>query len=326
MVCEPCETKATPVERASPRSSRVRNRKSESIHPETGEDDEGARNLLVTRSARGDYVIVTPEDSCHDRDSRGVGAHGQGRPPEAKVAEARRLSRTTAALFSVLIGACGSPSPPVGAAGDAAVGTPGDAASEPSPGNRGDADIGDADMGADGSSALDSSPTSDAGPAPADAGADSPADAGEFLSVYATFYGWADNSPPGGAIAYPKSDGNPTVHDTAGGSGTYADPITFATDKAEFPIGTVLYVPFIEKYVVMEDDCVECDSDWTSAHKWHIDLWMNSNGTESTSALTSCEDRWTRTSTQVEVDPPAGRTVTPNPLFDPSTNTCRTTP
>ena len=105
-----------------------------------------------------------------------------------------------------------------------------------------------------------------------------------MMSVYVTVYGWADNSPPGGAIAYPMNGGFPTLRDAAGGTGTYADPITFATDKDELPIGTRVYVPFIEKYVMMEDDCVECDSDWTTSHKWHIDLWMNSNGTESSSA------------------------------------------
>jgi 3D (Asp-Asp-Asp) domain-containing protein len=159
-----------------------------------------------------------------------------------------------------------------------------------------------------------------------DAPADAPGDGSASISVYVTFYGWADNSPPGGAIAYPKSDGHPTLHETAGGTGTYADPITFATDKAEFPVGTRLYVPFIEKYVIMEDDCVECDSDWTSGHKWHIDLWMNSDASETPSALASCEDRWTRDSTSVEIDPPDGRTVTTTPLFTPATNTCRTMP
>lgn len=253
---------------------------------------------------------------------------GYGGTAETPVVGVRRLTRVALALLSLSLGACGSSSStPVGATADAARGDmQGDAASGMHTGNVDDADIADADMGAEGSPAVDSSPTSDASPAPSDATADSSAEAGESVSVYATFYGWADNSPPGGAIAYPKSDGNPTVHDTAGGSGTYADPITFATDKAELPVGTLLYVPFIEKYVVMEDDCVECDSDWTSAHKWHIDLWMNSNGTESSAALSSCEDRWTRTSTPVEVNPPAGRPVTPSPLFDPSTNTCRTTP
>ena len=75
----------------------------------------------------------------------------------------------------------------------------------------------------------------------------------------------------------------------------------------------------------MEDDCGQCDTDWGSM-TWHIDVWMNSNGTETTSALVSCEDQWTQSATTIEIDPPPGRTVTTAPLFDPSTNTCRTTP
>jgi 3D (Asp-Asp-Asp) domain-containing protein len=234
----------------------------------------------------------------------------------------RRLAISTTGLLSILLAACGSSSSPARSPDDAGVEAVGDATSGTHAGDLGD----DALDGADSAPVLDSSPTSEASPGSSDADADSRQDAGESMSVYATFYGWADNSPPGGAIAYPKSDGYPTVHETAGGDGSYADPITFATDKSEFPVGTILYVPFIEKYVVMEDDCVECDSDWTSAHKWHIDLWMNSNGTENASSLASCEDRWTRTSTPVEIDPPTDRAVTPSPLFDPSTNTCRTTP
>ena len=164
--------------------------------------------------------------------------------------------------------------------------------------------------------------TTDAGASGGEGGLE----AGTMMSVYVTFYGWADNSPPGGAIAYPKNGGFPTIHDTAGGTGTYADPITFATDKDEIPVGTRLYVPFIEKYMIMEDDCVECDSDWTSSHKWHTDLWMNSNASETSSALISCEDAWTRTAAVIEINPPTGRTVTTAPLFDPASNVCRTTP
>jgi 3D (Asp-Asp-Asp) domain-containing protein len=159
-----------------------------------------------------------------------------------------------------------------------------------------------------------------------DSGGDAGGDASVMMSVYVTFYGWADNSPPGGAIAYPMNGGYPTLRNAAGGTGTYADPITFATDKNELPVGTRVYVPFIEKYVIMEDDCAQCDTDWTTSHKWHIDLWMNSNGTESSAALQTCEGNWTRASTVIEVNPPAGRAVTTRPLFDPSTNTCRTTP
>lgn len=159
-----------------------------------------------------------------------------------------------------------------------------------------------------------------------DGGGDVGAEAGTTISLYVTFYGWADNSPPGDAIAYPKNGGFATIHDAAGGTGTLADPITYATDKAEFPVGTILYVPFIEKYVVMEDDCVECDSDWSGSRKRHIDLWMNSDAAEDQNSLVQCEDAWTRTATNVEVNPPADRPVTTAPLFVPSTNVCRTSP
>ena len=167
------------------------------------------------------------------------------------------------------------------------------------------------DMGASSDAA-----TADA--APWDTGAAS--DGGWLMTVYVTFYGWADNSPPGDAIAYPM------MHSAAGGTGTYADPITFATDRTEFEPGTILYVPFIEKYIVMEDDCVDCDSEWKTSRKWHIDLWMNSSANESTNALLACENQWTRASTNVEVGPPPDRLVTQPPLFDPAANVCRSSP
>jgi 3D (Asp-Asp-Asp) domain-containing protein len=227
------------------------------------------------------------------------------------------------------LGACSSSSGGVSGSADAgddgaALVTGGDAGEAGSPARDGGDDAAGLPA-AEGGSGTDSGPDGSGGDSGSTAN-DAAIEAGTMMSVYVTFYGWADNSPPGGAIAYPMNGGFPTLHDTAGGTGTYADPITFATDKDEFPVGTRLYVPFIEKYVMMEDDCVECDSDWTTSHKWHIDLWMNSNGTESSSALQTCEGNWTRTSTPIEVDPPAGRTVTTAPLFVPSSNTCRTTP
>jgi hypothetical protein len=157
-------------------------------------------------------------------------------------------------------------------------------------------------------------------------GSTSDATSGRMQSVYMTFYGWPDNSPPGGAIAYPKNGGFPTVHNVAGGTGTYADPITFATDQAELPVGTLLFAPVIEKYLVMEDDCAECDTDWSSSQKWHIDVWMNSNGADDWDAVLGCEDQWTKSTTVVEVNPPPGRPATAPPLFDTTTNVCRTSP
>jgi hypothetical protein len=177
--------------------------------------------------------------------------------------------------------------------------------------------------------AEDTMSPGDAHEASSDGGSTPDAEGGETGTIenaMVTFYGWDDNMPPGTAIAYPRSSGYPTGHDSAGGTGTYADPITFATDKSEVPIGAFVYVPFIEKYVVMEDDCPMCDTQWSPAMTWHINIWMNSDGTEMKPALTACEAAWMMPKAPIEIDPPPGRPVTTTPLFDPTTNTCRTTP
>jgi len=53
---------------------------------------------------------------------------------------------------------------------------------------------------------------------------------------------------------------------------------------------------------------------------------MNSNGTDDSNAVLNCEDHWTQSTTVVEVDPPSGRPATAPPLFDTTTNVCRTSP
>ena len=90
-----------------------------------------------------------------------------------------------------------------------------------------------------------------------------PAHASTTRNFLVTLYGWPDNSPPGDAIAYPENEGYPTIHDVASGTGTYADPITYATDQAELPVGTIVYYSYLHRYFIMEDDCTECDEDWT---------------------------------------------------------------
>jgi 3D (Asp-Asp-Asp) domain-containing protein len=160
-------------------------------------------------------------------------------------------------------------------------------------------------------------------------GSDAPAaepEAGVTYTMLVTFYGWEDNSPPGDAIAYAKSDGFPTVHDVAGGTGTYADPLTLATDVNELAIGTRVYLPFCQKYALVEDDCVECDADWSTSMLRHVDVWMNSNGTENASALMACEDQWTQNAASVIVGPAAGLPVGATPLFTPATNACAFAP
>lgn len=121
-----------------------------------------------------------------------------------------------------------------------------------------------------------------------------------------TFYGWPDNDPPGAAIAYP------VIHSKAGGAGTFTDPLTFAT-KSTFPKGTLLYVPYIQKYVIMEDECADCSAS-------HIDIWMPSNG-QFNSAVLACEDKFTRNNQQVILNPPNNEVVGPD-LFNVTTGAC----
>src|SRR5579875_3180400 len=143
--------------------------------------------------------------------------------------------------------------------------------------------------------------------------------------VYATYYGWYDNTPPGCAASYSPC---------AGGTGTAADPITFASDTAEFPVGTLLYYPTVRKYFEMGDDCQECDLDW-SGHGpnggpglHHVDLWIGGRGGDEFDAI-NCEDALTRARrdgapllTTFVVDPPDDLPVSAAPLFDVASGRC----
>ena len=142
-----------------------------------------------------------------------------------------------------------------------------------------------------------------------------------------TLYGWPDNSPPGNAIAYPEDEGYPTIHNVASGLGTYSDPITYATDQAELPVGTIVYYPYLHRYFIMEDDCTECDEDWTGQGPdggpglYHIDLWINGQNGNSSDVI-NCEDDLTQNSAPVIVNPPSNEPVDTTPLFNSSGNKC----
>ncbi len=135
-----------------------------------------------------------------------------------------------------------------------------------------------------------------------------------LIDQYVTFYGWPDNDPAGNGIAYPG------LHKGASGTGTYADPITFATDPKEWKPGTILYLPYLKRYVIMEDSCAECITDWKTG-KYHIDIWLESNGSFDSQVL-ACENTLTREKTSVEVDPPPDRPVDATPLFDTKSGKC----
>lgn len=137
-----------------------------------------------------------------------------------------------------------------------------------------------------------------------------PITASGTAQVAVTFYGAPDNDPPGSTdIAYPNSR-----HGSAGGAGTYSDPITLATDPRELPSGSVVYIPILRKYFVMEDDCEECINEWGASRHPHLDLWMGAIGGAD---LLACEDTLTPTGlTTVEVNPGVDRPVDPRPLFN----------
>ncbi len=146
--------------------------------------------------------------------------------------------------------------------------------------------------------------------------------------TFLTFYGWYDNTPPGGDIAYPQ------IHSTAGGKGTYADPITFATSTSELKAGTKVWVPRVKKYFIMEDGCDECSDDWNGHGPnggpglRHIDLWLGGKGGSAFDAI-DCEDALTHYNPDntpvmepVVVDPPSTEPYDSTPIFNTSTGAC----
>jgi len=154
---------------------------------------------------------------------------------------------------------------------------------------------------------------------------------GTTTNMMVTWYGFPDNSPPGKAIQFPQ------IHSQAGGTGTFADPITFATDPRLFAPGSIVYLPLVKKYFIMEDLCTGsgpggppvqgpgCVADFDNGIK-HIDMWA---GGDSTQSVVSCEDNLTRNSTPVISNPPGTLEVSPpvspgNPIFDTVTKVCFT--
>jgi len=124
-----------------------------------------------------------------------------------------------------------------------------------------------------------------------------------------TFYSAADNDPPGSTdIAHPSDR-----HRTAGGSGTFEDPITMATDVREIPVGGVVYSPTLRRYFVMEDDCAPCVQEWGASKKAHVAFWVG-GGTDS--RVAACEDSLTSARpVTIEYDPPPGLPVDTRPLY-----------
>jgi Ca2+-binding RTX toxin-like protein len=126
------------------------------------------------------------------------------------------------------------------------------------------------------------------------------------VNAYVTMYGYPDNNP-----AYSATIAHPVIHQTAGGTGTFEDPITFATDT--LPFGTKIYVPYLQKYFVAEDTIGDGS---TTPGTEHVDLWAG--GTQSTNVndLMAVEYANTRSSAPIIINAEAGHPVDTTP-FDP---------
>lgn len=113
------------------------------------------------------------------------------------------------------------------------------------------------------------------------------------MTVFLTGYSYWDNTPPGSAII-----GRPVIHQTAGGTGTYRDPITLAVGwrilfdwhLEDFTPGTRFYIPKLRKYAVVEDLCGDglkpqdgpCHIGW-KGHTW-LDIYVDGSTTDTETA------------------------------------------
>ena len=132
-----------------------------------------------------------------------------------------------------------------------------------------------------------------------------PSQAGVLLHAYVTAYTWYDNDPTGAQIA------DPVLHRSAGGTGTYADPVTLAVAVGAYPPGTQFYLPHVHRYFLVEDTCAAC---WQRPI-W-VDMWIDGRS-GSRSDVQACAGRLTG-HYPIELNPPAGRPVYPGPLFSGS--------
>jgi hypothetical protein len=148
--------------------------------------------------------------------------------------------------------------------------------------------------------------------------------------VYVTGYTWFDNTPPGsGDISHP------IIHQKAGGTGTYSDPITLAVghsiahgrDVLDFAPGTRFYVSHLHRYFIVEDTCGDGGSPQHGpchdlskapphATAW-IDVYVGGSAQDSRAQVQECAQKVNGPAELHDVlqGPPAGLPVVPGPLF-----------
>jgi len=158
-------------------------------------------------------------------------------------------------------------------------------------------------------------PSAAAKPAPAPAvpaPAAQPSSERIVTTTYTTAYTWFDNTPAGSATI-----SHPVLHQSAGGTGTFEDPITIAVghslatgqDILDFPAGTRIYLPDVRRYFIVEDTCGDgndpqggpchqgANANGTNSTIW-IDMWIGGKGVSS-GAADQCASRVTNVNTAV---------------------------
>ncbi|MFT4166622.1 MAG: ubiquitin-like domain-containing protein [Microlunatus sp.] len=124
---------------------------------------------------------------------------------------------------------------------------------------------------------------------------------GTRSQIFTTGYTYWDNTPPGSAqIA------RPVIHERAGGTGTWKDPITVAVQAGRFDFGTRFYLPELKKYFIVEDLCGACH-DGRNGGAYTLDIWVDGSHLSSGGAA-SCASRITRLQPAIE-DPKRGLPV-----------------
>jgi hypothetical protein len=97
--------------------------------------------------------------------------------------------------------------------------------------------------------------------------------------TYITAYVFHDNNHPG-----PATISHPVIHRYAGGTGTFADPITVAVANGsngglQFAAGTKFYIPNLRAYFIAEDTIGE-----SSGGRVHLDVWAGGRSSSHSSA------------------------------------------
>ncbi|MFJ3671209.1 cysteine/serine endopeptidase inhibitor [Streptomyces sp. NPDC090106] len=146
-------------------------------------------------------------------------------------------------------------------------------------------------------------------------------------NAFTTGYTWFDNTPRGSAQI-----SHPVVHDSAGGTGTWEDPITLAVghvieggkDTLDYPAGTRFYFPKVRRYFIVEDACGDGGSPQNGpchslssapegATTW-LDMYVGGGSGDSESAADACLGKLTGLTTVIQ-DPAENLPVVKGPLF-----------